>query len=198
MMVSPFMLYKLKLTNCIGASLGFLTDVAYFFLRKPGDEVPEKIGERPSFSFEDFEKSAAGVGIPVFCERIVNSKMHTENGGDAIHIEQLEVFARIGVPDDERADPQRLTVSMTFWPTKQGRELGDDLSRTVDYAAVCAETATFVSARSDRLIETLADALANRLLGVFEIRRITLELRKFILPDVQFVSVTVTRDRVTK
>ena len=124
--------------------------------------------------------------------------MQTENGGDAIHIEQLEVFARIGVPDDERSHPQRLTVSMTFWPTGQGRELGDDLGRTVDYAAVCAETKKFVQARSDRLIETLADALANHLLGMFEIRRITIELRKFILPEVEFVSVTVTRDRVNE
>ena len=123
--------------------------------------------------------------------------MHTKNGGDAIRIEQLEVFARIGVPDDERSHPQRLTVSMTFWPVAQGGELGDDLGRTVDYAAVCAETKKFVDTRSDRLIETLADALANHLLGAFEIRRITLELRKFILPDVEYVSVTVTRDRST-
>jgi dihydroneopterin aldolase len=123
--------------------------------------------------------------------------MHTENGGDAIHIEQLEVFARIGVPDDERSHPQRLTVSITFWPTGQGAELGDDIDRTVDYAVVCAETKTFVETRSDRLIETLADALAQHLLAKFEIRRITLELRKFILPEVEFVSVTVTRDRST-
>jgi dihydroneopterin aldolase len=67
----------------------------------------------------------------------------------------------------------------------------------VDYAAVCAETKKFVDTRSDRLIETLADVLANHLLGAFDIRRITLELRKFILPDVEFVSVTVTRDRST-
>lgn len=124
--------------------------------------------------------------------------MHTENGGDAIRIEQLEVFARIGVPDDERSHPQRLTVSMTFWPAGEGLELGDDLSRTVDYAAVYAETRKFVDSRSDRLLETLADALATHLLGAFEIRKITLELRKFILPDVEFVSVTVTRERSAK
>jgi len=124
--------------------------------------------------------------------------MDTENGGDAIRIEQLEIFARIGVPADERSHPQRLTVSMTFWPAGQGHELGDDLNRTVDYAAVCAETKTFVLNRSDRLIETLADALAKHLLAIFEIRRITIEVRKFILPEVEFVSVTVTRDRATK
>lgn len=124
--------------------------------------------------------------------------MHTENGGDAIHVEQLELLARIGVPDEERSHPQRLTVSMTFWPTGQGRDLGDNLDRTVDYAAVCAEARKFVDSRSDRLIETLADALANHLLGAFEIRKITLEVRKFILPEVEFVSVTVTRDRSVK
>lgn len=114
---------------------------------------------------------------------------------DQIHIEQLEVLARIGVPEEERAAPQRLVFNITFWPTHNGMELADDIVRTVNYAAVCAETKSFVQGRSDRLIETLADALADHLLGVFEIQRITVELRKFILPDVRYVSVTATRDR---
>lgn len=118
--------------------------------------------------------------------------------GDHIRIDQLEVFAHIGVPDKERASPQRLTVSITLWPICNAPELGDEIGRTVNYAAVCAETKKFVHNRSDRLVETLADALANHLLEVFEIRRTTIELRKFILPDVDFVSVTVTRDRSTK
>ena len=123
---------------------------------------------------------------------------HSDCVDDLIHIEQLEVFAHIGVPDDERSEPQRLTINITFWPTIQGFELGDDIGRAVDYASVCAETKNFVQSRSDRLIETLADGLASHLLGVFEIRKVTIELRKFILPDVKFVSVTVTRDRSTK
>lgn len=114
---------------------------------------------------------------------------------DHIQIEQLEVFAHIGVPDDERAAPQRLTFSITLWPTRDASELGDEIAKAVNYAAVCAETKKFVHDRRDRLIETLADALAKHLLGVFEIRRITIELRKFILPDVEFVSVTVTRQQ---
>ena len=114
---------------------------------------------------------------------------------DQIHIEQLEVFARIGVPDDERSAPQRLTFSITLSPMRDASQLDDQIAKTVNYAAVCAETKKFVRDRSDRLIETLADALAKHLLEVFEIRRITVELRKFILSDVKFVSVTVTRDR---
>ena len=120
---------------------------------------------------------------------------HSGGVDDEIHIEQLEVFAHIGVPDDERAAPQRLTFSITIWPMRDASELNDQIAKAVNYAAVCAATKKFVRDRRDRLIETLADALAKHLLEVFEIRRITIELRKFILPDVEFVSVTITRDR---
>ena len=95
--------------------------------------------------------------------------------GDRIRIDQLEVFARIGVSDEERALPQRLTFSIQFWPIHGAPELEDEIGRTVDYVAVCAETKNFVQARSDRLIETLADALARHLIDVFEIRRIVIE-----------------------
>jgi dihydroneopterin aldolase len=112
-----------------------------------------------------------------------------------IHVSQLELMAHIGVADEERAGSQRLTISLTCWPLHDGPDLGDDITRTVDYAAVCEETKIFVRQRSDKLIETLADAVAGRLLEVFKIRRITVELRKYILPEVEFVSVTVTRER---
>jgi len=114
---------------------------------------------------------------------------------DHIHIEQLEVFAHIGVPDEERASSQRLTFNITVWPKRDASECDDQIAKAVNYAALCAETKRFVLDRRDRLIETLADALARHLLEAFEIRRITIELRKYILPDVEFVSVTVTRDR---
>jgi 7,8-dihydroneopterin aldolase/epimerase/oxygenase len=124
--------------------------------------------------------------------------IHDQRGSDQIHIEGLEVLARLGVSEEERASAQRLIFNITFWPGDHAATLDDDIARTVDYSAVCAEAKNFVEARADRLIETLADALAMHLLEVFEIRRITIELRKFILPEVEFISVTVTRDRSAK
>ena len=118
-----------------------------------------------------------------------------EPEADQVHIARLEVFAHIGVPDEERAVAQRLTFDIAFWPMRQAGELEDLIARAVNYASVCAETKKFVAARRDKLIETLANALALHLLEVFEIRRVTIELRKYILPDVDYVSVTVTRER---
>ena len=114
-----------------------------------------------------------------------------------IHVRQLELRARIGVPEEERAAPQRLTFNLTFWPVNSIEDLNDEIDRAVNYAAVCAETKKFVEQRSDKLIETLANGLADHLLGTFAIRRITVELRKYVLPQVEFVSITVTRERST-
>jgi dihydroneopterin aldolase len=110
-----------------------------------------------------------------------------------IRIEQLELFARIGVPDAERAAPQRLIANITLWPACDLRDLNDDIQRTVNYSTLCQETKKFASETSDKLLETLTHRLAQHLVKTFPIRQITLELRKFALPDAQYASVTVTR-----
>lgn len=112
---------------------------------------------------------------------------------DEVHIEQLEVSARIGVPKEERAAPQRLTVSISFWPYQQTRDLADNIHKTINYSAVAEETKSFVCDQSVNLIETLADWLAAHLLKTFAIQKVTVELRKFPLQDAKYVSATVTR-----
>jgi dihydroneopterin aldolase len=112
---------------------------------------------------------------------------------DEIHIEQLEVFARIGVPEKERATPQRLTVSISFWPYRQTRDVADKIEETVNYSAVAEETKSFVRDQSVNLIETLADRLATHLLKTFLIQKVAVEVRKFALEEAKYVSATVTR-----
>jgi len=121
--------------------------------------------------------------------------MLPHNSGDEIHVRELELSAHIGVPDEERATPQRLTVSIVMWPIVGFQVMGDDLSRTVNYAAVCREVKELVAQRRDKLIETLAEAIASQLLTSFPLARVTIELRKFILPDVKHVAVVLHRAR---
>jgi len=112
---------------------------------------------------------------------------------DRIHIEQLEVFTRIGVTEEERASPQRLTVSISLWAYQQPIDLADRIERTVNYSAVAEETKNFVRDQSVSLVETLADRLTSHLLMSFPIQKLTIEVRKFALQDAKYVSVTVTR-----
>lgn len=115
--------------------------------------------------------------------------------GDVIRVEQLEVSARVGVPEIERATSQRLLISLTIWPLNQLEELQDDMAQTVDYAALAKSVRAFVAERCDKLIETLASALATHLLDHFAIRAIQLELRKFVIPGCDHVAVIITRAR---
>jgi len=112
---------------------------------------------------------------------------------DEIRIEQLEISARIGVPEEERATSQRLTINISFWPYKQTRDLADNIHNAVNYSVVAEETKSFVGGQSVNLLETLADRVAAHLLKTFPIQKVTVEVRKFALPDAKYVSATVTR-----
>jgi dihydroneopterin aldolase len=117
----------------------------------------------------------------------------TEECGDQIHIEQLELQARIGVTEAEREKPQRLTVNMTLWPRVSLDDLNDDVTKTVNYLSLCTETKQLVESRCDKLMETLAENIAAHLLKKFPIRMIKIELRKFVLTNAAYVSVIITR-----
>lgn len=110
-----------------------------------------------------------------------------------IHIEQLRVSARVGVGRAERARRQRLVLNISLCPARDLRDIQDAVGRTVDYSALCQETKQFVAGQSSKLIETLASDLASHLLRKFRISKISVEIRKFVLKDAAYASVTVTR-----
>jgi dihydroneopterin aldolase len=110
-----------------------------------------------------------------------------------IHIEQLKLFARVGVSKSERSRRQRLVLNITVWPARDLRDVKDAVSRTVDYSVLSRETKTYLAQQSPKLLETLAQNLTAHLLRKFRIRKISLEIRKFVLKDAAYASVTVTR-----
>jgi dihydroneopterin aldolase len=113
---------------------------------------------------------------------------------DLIRVVDLEVFARIGVPDDERRDPQRLLVSLEMTVDSFSHAAAtDNILRTVDYFKVAQRVKNFAADKPRRLVETLAEDLANDLLHMFPMQKLSLEIKKFILSDAQYVSVKIER-----
>ena len=115
---------------------------------------------------------------------------------ERIFVRGLEVHAAVGVPDGERARSQRLEVDVEITPAHPFAALGDDLARTVNYSAVARGVRAEAAARPRRLIETLADDLAARLLADFpNAAAVALEVRKFVLPRCAHVAVRAERRR---
>jgi 7,8-dihydroneopterin aldolase/epimerase/oxygenase len=111
-----------------------------------------------------------------------------------IEIRGLEVMARVGVPEEERAVSQRLLLDLRFAALDQPADLGDDISGTVDYYSVSRRIIALAGDRPRKLIETLADELADHLLSDYPLRWIDLTVRKFILSDAEWVGVSVRRE----
>ncbi len=115
---------------------------------------------------------------------------------DSIHISNLVLNVRIGVTHEEQALPQRLTVSLTLYPARLFSELHDHIEETINYAEVCAVVRELAAGSPRRLIETLAEDIAAKVLAGFTAcSALDVELRKFILPDTDYVSVRLTRHR---
>lgn len=112
---------------------------------------------------------------------------------DKIVIEDLEVFYHVGVPDAERAQAQRLLLTVEMSADFTAAAAADDLTRTIDYYAVSRRLLALGQGRSWKLIETLAVDIATLVRTEFGAAAVTVTIKKFILPETRWVAVQVTR-----
>jgi FolB domain-containing protein len=109
---------------------------------------------------------------------------------NCIRVQQLELNLRIGVTDSERANPQRITINLAFWPKKDFSELKDDIAHAIDYVELCRSASKCAGSRHWKLIETLCSELTSCLLAEFPIKAVEVEIRKYVLPNTAYVSAT--------
>jgi len=100
---------------------------------------------------------------------------------------------RVGAPEAERAKPQRLLLTVELDHDFTAAARNDRLQETIDYHAVTKRLAAFGRRRSWKLIETLAVDMAEMILREFKPLRVSLEIKKFILPETRHVAVRITR-----
>ena len=112
-----------------------------------------------------------------------------------ISIVDLEVFYRVGVPDAERARPQRLLLTVEMESDFSTAAKTDSIADTIDYFAVSQRLLKFGEGRSWRLIEKLAADIAGAILSEFKPQSVTVEVKKFVIPQARHVSVSLTQAR---
>jgi dihydroneopterin aldolase len=103
---------------------------------------------------------------------------------DRIVLHDMRFDGRHGVGEAERSAGQPFGVDVEIV-----RDLGpagrtDDLARTVDYGAVFATCRDVVEGRSFRLIEALAEALAEEILATYPVAEVVVRVRK-LRPPIQ-------------
>ncbi len=110
-----------------------------------------------------------------------------------VRIVDLEVFYRVGVPEEERAAPQRLMVTIEMEVDAPRAATTDDLKDTIDYYCVSQDILAFGDGRSWKLLEKLSADLADLILGKYRPQRVRVEVKKFIIPEARHISVSLSR-----
>jgi dihydroneopterin aldolase len=116
---------------------------------------------------------------------------------DRIIIYDLEVFYHVGVPDEEREKPQRLLLTLDMEHDLTLALAKDDVRKTIDYHLVTQKLLHFGEGKSWKLIERLAADIADMVLREFKPQSVTVEVKKFVLPQTRFVAARLKRSRNT-
>ncbi len=114
---------------------------------------------------------------------------------DHININGLRLTTTVGVDDSERALPQSVRVNLSITPRRSFRGLSDEIENTIDYYQVMTSLKEEAAQGPRKLIETLAEDLANAVIKFDGVCAVTLEVEKFILPDCESASIVITRAR---
>ena len=112
---------------------------------------------------------------------------------EVYEISDKKVSAHIGVSEEESATAQTLAITLRFRTFGRFQDLNDDFSKTVDYSAVASEMSRFVSESKYALIETLVSQLADHMVRKFRLAYLEVQLKKFVLPDTDYVSARAVR-----
>lgn len=124
--------------------------------------------------------------------------INKENLG-CIRIENLVVYANHGVLSEEKNLGQKFVISANIYADLEEAGSSDNVEKTINYAKVCELITKVSKEETFDLIETLAYALADRVLEQYElIDIIEVTVNKPFAPinlPVDNVSVTVSRKR---
>ena len=115
---------------------------------------------------------------------------------DNLSIEGLKVDTIIGVYQWEREVKQSVIIDLVLETKSTSSGLEDSIEFAVDYVAVSDMVSNLVQSSSFLLIETLAEAIAGKLLKEFAIRSIRLKLSKpSAIQNAENVGITIERSR---
>ena len=115
---------------------------------------------------------------------------------DNLSIEGLKVDAIIGVYQWEREIKQSVIIDLVLEIKSASSGFEDSIEFAVDYVAVSDMVSNLVQSSSFLLIESLAEAIAGKLLKEFAIRSIRLKLSKpSAIQNAANVGITIERSR---
>ena len=113
---------------------------------------------------------------------------------NTLFLRDIQLSAIVGVYDWERLQPQSLLLDLDLTLPNKQAGLTDDLANAVNYADLVERLRAFAGKSERRLIEALAEDLAEFLLQEYAVEKVRLRLiKQGILPKVGEVGIEIVR-----
>ncbi len=117
---------------------------------------------------------------------------------DKIHISEISCLAHLGVPPQERENPQEILVDVVLSLNLEKAVHSDEVTSTVDYVGIVEKVKETVKERKFCLLESVAGHLCRSILTDTKIKSVQVKVRKF--PEVlrekaSYVEVEMTRSQ---
>lgn len=117
---------------------------------------------------------------------------------DRVLMRGLAFYGYHGVVPEENRLGQRFVVDLDLMLPLGDAGRSDDLTKTVDYGAVLADVRAIVEGPSLKLVETVAERIASRILGTYAVDAVRVRVRKPDVPlpaTLEYLGVEITRRR---
>jgi len=112
---------------------------------------------------------------------------------DKIILKDVEFFCSIGISSKERSKKQKIFADIEmFFDTRKAAQK-DDLKFTINYSDVFDLMKNIAEEKEYKLIETLANDIAEGIFDKFDVKKVNIEVRKY-LPNFK-AAVKITRGK---
>lgn len=113
---------------------------------------------------------------------------------DTIFLQEVKVQTVLGVPEWERLGPQTVVLDIELAMPHSRSCTSDDIADTIDYGRIVARIRETLAEKSFRLVEALAETVAQLILTEFGAPWVKVRVAKpGILPGVKQLGVVIER-----
>jgi 7,8-dihydroneopterin aldolase/epimerase/oxygenase len=114
---------------------------------------------------------------------------------DKLILSSISCQSHIGVSDGERQNPQEIFIDLELGIDAARAARRDDINDAIDYEVLVNTLREYLSNKSFRLIETIADELSHMILKNFDASYCLIKVKKRALSGVDSCSVEVYREK---
>ena len=114
---------------------------------------------------------------------------------DRLALRDILCMCHIGVTEEERRERQRLEVDLELFADLEAAGRSGDLAQAIDYRDVCESVRGHLEGGTFHLVEAAALGVLDLVLARFPVSRAIVRVRKFVLPRVAHVEVSMERAR---